>query len=149
MATNVQRLRAAFESGDLEQLVALLDDRVVWCGLPGWDYGHAAEPDVAADDDHVHDDRADDDEHDGDGHERVPLCTSREEVRAILEGFLAAGSTGQPVVVADVGDSLVVDPRAEPALPFPLHLAFTFRGDRIVLIQDYPDRAAALIDLNP
>jgi ketosteroid isomerase-like protein len=149
MATNAERQRTALESGDLEQLVALLDDRVVWRGLPGWDYGHRAEPDVAADDNQEHDDHAADHEHEGDDHERVPLCPSREEVRAVLEGFLAAGSGGQPVVVASAGDSLVVDPRAEPALPFQLHLAFTFRGGRIVLIQDYPNRAAAIVDLSP
>jgi hypothetical protein len=38
------------------------------------------------------------DGHEEDRHEHVPLCASREEVRAILEGFLAAGSTGRPVV---------------------------------------------------
>jgi ketosteroid isomerase-like protein len=44
---------------------------------------------------------------------------------------------------------VVVDPRVEPALAFPLHQGLTFRGGRIVLIQDYPDRATALADLIP
>jgi len=60
---------------------------------------------------------------------------------------MAAGGTGHPVVLAEAGDSMVVDPRPEPPLPFPLHQGFTFRGDLVVLIQDYPDRASALADL--
>lgn len=150
MATNAQRLGAAFESRDLEQLVALLDDRVVWRGLPDVDYGAAGEAGSAVENhDRGPDGRGpEDDGHDHD-HEHVPLCSSREEVRAILEGFLAAGNTGQPAIIADVGDSVVVDPRVEPALAFPLHQGFTFRGGRVVLIQDYSDRAAAVADLSP
>lgn len=63
------------------------------------------------------------------------------------KGFLASGMSGRPVVIAEEGDSVVVDPRFEPSLPLPLHQAFTFRGGRVVLIQDYPDRASALADL--
>ena len=133
MATNTERLRAAFESRDLEKMVALLDERVVWRGLPGWDYGLAGN----------------DHQEDGDDHEHLPLCSSREEVRAVLEEFLVVGSSGQPAIVGEAGDSLVVDPRAESTLAFPLHLALTFRGGRVVLIQDYPDRATALADLLP
>ena len=77
------------------------------------------------------------------------MCTGREEVRAVLVQFLASGRTGHPVVLSEAGDSTVVDPRPEPPLTFPLHQAFTFRGDRVVLIQDYPDRAAALADVAP
>ena len=75
------------------------------------------------------------------------MCTSREEVRGVFERFMADGGTGHPVVLAESGDSVVVDPRPEPLLPFPLHQVFTFRGARIVLIQDYPDRASALADV--
>ena len=145
MSTNAERLGAAFESNELEQLVALLDERVVWRGLPGFDYGRDTGSGIVAEDHHDEGGH----EHDGHDHVHVPLCTNREEVRVILEGFLAAGSTGQPVILAEAGDSLVIDPRTEPALPFPLHQGFTFRAGRIVLIQDYPDRATALADLNP
>jgi ketosteroid isomerase-like protein len=148
MSTNAERLRAAFESRDLEQLIALLDERVVWRGLPPWDYRRNGDLGIVADDLPEPDDHAGADEEGGHDHERVPLCTSREEVLALLEGFLAAGGTGQPAIVAEAGDSLVVDPHVEPALSFPLHHALTFRGGRIVLIQDYPDRATALADLS-
>ena len=143
MATNAEQLRGAFESRELDQLVDLLDERVVWRGLPGWDYGRDGHASLVG---HEYHDAGG---HEEDRHEHVPLCASREEVRAILEGFFAAGSTGRPVVLAEAGDSLVVDPRAEPPLPFPLHLALTFRAGRIVLMQDYPDRATALADMRP
>lgn len=143
MATNAEQLRGAFESRELDQLVDLLDERVVWRGLPGWDYGRDGHASLVG---HEHHDAGG---HEEDRHEHVPLCASREEVRGVLEGFLAADGTGRPVVLAEAGDSLVVDPRAEPPLPFPLHQGFTFRAGRIVLIQDYPDRATALADLRP
>ena len=128
MPTNRESLTAAFESRQLERLTALLDERVVWRGLPN-------------DDNHEHDEPEDDHDH------GPPMCTDRDQVREVFEGFLASGSTGHPVVLAEVGDTLVVDPRPEPQLPFPLHQAFTFRGGRVVLIQDYPDRATALADV--
>ena len=134
MATHRETLEAAFDSRDLEQLVRLLDERVVWRGLP--------------DDEHEHDDAgADGDAPGADHHEHPPMCTSREAVREALARFMAGGRTGYPVVLAEAGDSMVVDPRAEPPLPIPLHQGFTFRGGRVVLIQDYPDRASALADL--
>ncbi len=134
MATHRETLEAAFDSRDLEQLVRLLDERVVWRGLP--------------DDEHEHDDVGPDDhEPNAHHHEHPPMCTSREEVREAFARFMAGGRTGYPVVLAEAGDSVVVDPRAEPPLPIPLHQGFTFRGGRVVLIQDYPDRASALADL--
>ena len=56
------------------------------------------------------------------------------------------GTENAYVVLAEVGDTMVVDPRPEPQLPFPLHQTFTFRGHRVVLIQDFPDRITALAD---
>ena len=129
MPGNREVLTAAFDSRELERFIALLDERVVWRGLPD-------------DNPHEHDESEDDHDH------GPPMCTNRDQVREILEGFLASGSTGGPVVLAEVGDTMVVDPRPDPPLPFPLHQAFTFRGGRVVLIQDYPDRAAALADLD-
>ena len=134
-----EALSAAFESRDLDALVGLLDERVIWRGLP------------AHDDENAHDHLTDDIDPDGHAHEHphAPMCTGRQEVRDVLEGLLASGSSGRPVVIAEEGDSVVLDPRSEPPLPLPLHQAFTFRGGRVVLIQDYPDRASALADLIP
>ena len=132
MPTNAEALTAAFDSRDLERLVALLDERVFWRGL--------------VDEQHEHDEEhADDSEHEH-GH-GLPMCTDRDQVSAVLERFLASGATGHPVALAEIGDTVVVDPRPEPAQPFPHHLAFTFRLDRVVFIQDYPDRASALADV--
>lgn len=131
MATQREALEAAFGSRDLERLVRLLDERVVWRGLPDEEHEH-------------HDAAADGDAPDADHHEHPPMCTSRDEVREAFARFMAGGSTGYPVVLAEAGDSMVVDPRAEPPLPVPLHQGFTFRGGRVILIQDYPDRASAL-----
>lgn len=50
-------------------------------------------------------------------------------------------------MLVEAGNSVVVDPRPEPPLAFPLHQPLTFRGGRVVLIQDYPDRASALAAL--
>lgn len=137
MQADRDRLQAAFDSRDLNHLVALLDERVIWRGLPEVEYGSE------------HDDQRFPDElmQDDDDHEHLPMCTSRDEVRGVFERFMAAGGTGNPVVLAEAGDSLVVDPRPEPPLAFPLHQAFTFRGGRVVLIQDYADQASALADL--
>ena len=129
MRTNGEALAAAFHSRDLERLIGLLDERVIWRGLPSDDH---------QDEEH---DPADDHDH------GAPMCTDRDQVRGVFEGYLAGGATGHPVVLAEFGDTVVVDPRPEPELPFPLHQSFTFRGDRVVLIQDYPDRAKALADV--
>ncbi|MEO5703800.1 MAG: hypothetical protein ABIZ52_07075 [Candidatus Limnocylindrales bacterium] len=109
----------------------MLDERVIWRGLAddSHDHEHAEEHDHDQEDDHDH---------------GSPLCTDRDQVRGVFERFLAGGATGCPVVLAEVGDTVVVDPQPEPSPPCPLHQAFTFRGDRVVLIQDYPDRVSAL-----
>ena len=129
MPSNGEALAAAFDSRDLERLIGLLDERVIWRGLPSDDH-----------EDEEHDPREDHDH-------GPPMCTDRDQVREVFEGFLAGGATGHPVVLAEVGDTVVVDPRPDPPLLFPLHQSFTFRGDRVVLIQDYPDRAMALADV--
>jgi ketosteroid isomerase-like protein len=149
MATNADRLRAAFESRDLGQLLALLDDRVVWRGLPDVDYGAAGDAGTLGNDHHTPDGGGHEEDGHGHDHHSVPLCSSREEVRAVLEGLFTTGSTVHATIVAEAGDSLVVDPRVEPALPFSLHQGFTFRGGRVVLLQDYADRASAVADLSP
>lgn len=89
MPGNREALIAAFDSRELDPLIALLDERVVWRGLPDNDQHEHEEPE----EDHDH---------------GPPMCTDRDQVREVLEGFLASGST--PVVLAEVGDTLVVDP---------------------------------------
>ena len=131
MPTHAETLTAAFDSHDLGRLVDPLDERVIWRGIDGDD-----------DEEDPHHDAEEEGHHHG-----PPMCTDRDQVRDAFEGFLAGGATGHPVVLAEVGDTVVVDPRPEPALPFPLHQSFTFRGDRVVLIQDYPNRASALVDI--
>jgi ketosteroid isomerase-like protein len=108
-------LRTAFESRDLDQLLALMDENVLWRGLQ--------QPD-----------------------DETPICRSRAEVREVLERFLERGGTGYPGILGEVGDSVVVDPRPDPPaqLTPTLHQVYTFRGVRVVLMQDYPDRTSAL-----
>ena len=76
----------------------------------------------------------------------TPICRSRAEVREVFVNFLGRGGSGEPRIVAEVGDSVVVDPRPHPApaLSAALHQVFTFRGTSVVLMQDYPDRVSAL-----
>jgi ketosteroid isomerase-like protein len=126
MPDNAASLGAAFESRDLGRLMDLLHPNVTWRG-------------IADQEDHGH--------HDEDHDHGPPMCTDRDQVREAFEQYIVGGATGHPVVLADVGDTVVVDPRPDPALPFPLHQSFTFRGDRVVLIQDYPDRASAMADV--
>ncbi len=73
-----------------------------------------------------------------------PLCRNRAEVREVMANALARGIDGRPVIVAEVGDSVVVDFASTPPAPVELHQVFTFRGDRVVLMQDFPDRPSAL-----
>ena len=139
MPTNAAALAAAFDSRDLERLMGLMDVQVTWRGLPqGQD--HDSVPESERDHEHDH-------EHDDDHDHGLPICTDRSQVRGVYEAFLEAGGTGFPVVIAEVGDTVIVDSRTEPPQPFALHQAFTFKGGRVVLIQDYADRASALADI--
>jgi len=81
--------------------------------------------------------------------EPVPHCHDRDEVRGVMEHAMAEGTDGRPIIVAEAGDSVVVDPRVEPPPPVDLHQVITFRAGRIVLIQDYPDRASAMAAIRP
>ncbi len=75
-----------------------------------------------------------------------PVCRNRDEVRRVFEGWLARGYSGAPEIVAESGDRLVVDPHVQPPPPEApqIHHVFTVREDRIVKMQDYPDRPSAL-----
>jgi len=76
--------------------------------------------------------------------EDVPVCHNREEVREVMAKAIARGFDGRPLIVAEAGDSVVIDPRATPLRQVDLHQVITFRGGRIVLMQDFPDRASAV-----
>ena len=81
--------------------------------------------------------------------EPVPHCHDRDEVREVMAHAMAEGTDGRPIIIAETGDSVVVDPRVEPPLPVDLHQVITFRAGRIALIQDYPDRASAMAAIQP
>src|SRR6266542_3526064 len=76
--------------------------------------------------------------------EGMAICHNRDEVREVMANAMEHGRDGRPVILAEAGDSVVIDPRVEPPAPVDLHQAITFRGGRIVLIQDLPDRASAM-----
>lgn len=110
-----QALVDAFGRRDLEGFLELADPGVVWRGI-GW----PGDPDA--------------------------ICNNRTEVRATFEAYLASGSTGSPEIIAESEDAVVVDPHPQPPLEGMenLHHVYTFRGGRIVMMQDYPDRQTAL-----
>jgi ketosteroid isomerase-like protein len=118
MSENIDRLREAFATHELDRLISLMDVDVTWRGIqqPG---------------------------------EPVPLCQDRAEVREVMGRALAARRDGRPIIVAEAGDSVVVDPRAQPPPPVDLHQVITFRGGRIALIQDFPDLASATAAITP
>lgn len=131
MTQNADNLMAAFASQDPGRLAALLHPLVVWRGVDD----DSEEPLV-----HVHED--------GEDHDHGPaMCTDREEVLSVFADFRAAGGAADPALVAEAGDTVIADPRTSPSLGYPLHQAFTFRGDLVVLIQDYRDRDTAMADI--
>jgi hypothetical protein len=75
------------------------------------------------------------------------MCTDRDQVVSVIVDFRAAGGAADPVLLAEAGDTVIVDPRTSPSRNYPLHQSFMFRGDRLLLIQDYPDRASAMADI--
>jgi ketosteroid isomerase-like protein len=79
----------------------------------------------------------------------TPICHNRAEVRAVFESHLAAGRSGRPEIVAETGDSVVIDPHPEPPVEGmeDLHHVYTFRQGRIVTMQDYLGRDGRSIRL--
>jgi ketosteroid isomerase-like protein len=126
-------LRAALDSRALEVLVGLMDEGVVWRGVPG--------PPLAD----AHDE---DDEYE---HHRVPMCHDRDEVQRAMQAYLDGGGDADLVILGERGDSVLVEVRQRHEASLmrvpPLHQIFTFRGGRVVLIQDYSDRAEAITAL--
>ena len=54
------------------------------------------------------------------------------------------GLDGVPSIIGEAGDSVVVDPGVRPSRRRHLHQIFTFRGGRIVLMQDFANRKLAM-----
>ena len=110
----IDHLREAFERRHLEAFLELLDPDVCWVGIP--------EPGL-----------------------EVPECRNRDEVRDVLEGYLSEGKGAHPEVVAAAGDRVVVDVRPDPPVEgLELHHVYRLRDGRIVRMEDYPTREAAL-----
>ena len=74
----------------------------------------------------------------------VPHCDDRDEVRATMTNAMERGVDGAPVILAEAGDSVVIDPGVKPSRRRQLHQVVTFRAGRIVLMQDYPNRKSAM-----
>jgi ketosteroid isomerase-like protein len=74
------------------------------------------------------------------------LCRSRDEVLRDFRRAIDRGHGGQPEIVAEADDRLVVDPHVEPPLPEApeLHHVFVVSGEHIVEMRDYRDRRSAL-----
>ena len=108
------RLLAAFAADDFEEMISVLDPDVVWRGF----------------------------EEDG---EEVATCRNRDEVRSVFEWHIAQGHHASPHIVAEDVDTLVVEMRLDAPPPgLELHQVLTVSGDRVVRIQDFPDRRSAL-----
>jgi hypothetical protein len=131
VTSNAQTLQAAFSSGQLARLVSIMDPWIVWRGVPG-----PGDPDANE-------------------LEHIPICRSREEVRGTMQDFIDQGGDAEPIILAEQGDSVLVELRARTGLTDhdlgapPQFQVFTFRGATIALIQDYPDRETALAALLP
>ena len=84
------------------------------------------------------------------GHEQLAnagqQCRSREQVAAVFDFQIAAGRTGEPEIVGDSGDAVVVDPHPQPPVPGfeTIHHVYVLKDGLVVRMQDYPDRASAL-----
>jgi hypothetical protein len=77
----------------------------------------------------------------------TPACRGRDEVRRVFEWHIAQGHRAKPQVVAEGPEKIVVDMHlVEPPPALDLHQVLTIRDDRVVHIQDCPDRATALAE---
>lgn len=112
--TVADRLSEAFGRDDFEGMIAVLDPQVVWSGRAG-------------------------------PGEETPTCSSRDEVRAWFEWHLKQGRRALPRIVAESQEKIVVEMNLQDAPPGDeLHQVLTVQDDRIVRIQDCPDRASAM-----
>jgi len=76
--------------------------------------------------------------------EAIPECHTSEQVREVLDAWLADGGGATPDIVGVSGNRLVVDIRPDPPVEgLELHHVYVVEGGRIVRVEDYPDRASA------
>jgi len=74
------------------------------------------------------------------------LCRNRAEVLEMLKHAQANGVQPRPEIVRDEGDRFVVDPH----LPIDgRHQVFVLREGVVSEVRAYPDRAAALVAMEP
>jgi ketosteroid isomerase-like protein len=109
------RLRAAFKCDDFDEMIAVLDPEVVWLGIQ--------QP----------------------GMDEPPMCRDLKEVRSVFQWHREQGHRALPAIVADDDDHIVVEMNLQQESDIPeLHQVLTVREDRVVGIQDFPDRRSAL-----
>lgn len=75
-----------------------------------------------------------------------PAFRGREAIEGALREQLDAGMRIDPEFVLDNGETIVVDMHADPPPRHApeLHHVFRIRDDRIVQVEDHPDRESAL-----
>jgi catechol 2,3-dioxygenase-like lactoylglutathione lyase family enzyme/ketosteroid isomerase-like protein len=76
--------------------------------------------------------------------EETPMCKSRDEVRAWFEWHIKQGHRALPRIVAETPERIVVEMNLQDAPGEDLHQVLSVRNDRVVRIQDFPDRASAM-----
>jgi catechol 2,3-dioxygenase-like lactoylglutathione lyase family enzyme/ketosteroid isomerase-like protein len=76
--------------------------------------------------------------------EEAPSCTSRDEVRAWFEWHIQQGHRALPRIVGETPERIVVELNLQDAPGEHLHQVLTVREDRVVRIQDFPDRESAM-----
>ena len=76
--------------------------------------------------------------------EEAPSCMSRDEVRAWFEWHIQQGHRALPRIVGETPERIVVELNLQDAPGEDLHQVLTVRGDRVVRIQDFPDRESAM-----
>lgn len=75
-----------------------------------------------------------------------PAFKGREAIEGAIRKQIARGMQIDPEFVLDNGDAIVVDMQADPAPAHApqLHHIFRIRDDKIVRVEDHPDRESAL-----
>jgi ketosteroid isomerase-like protein len=78
--------------------------------------------------------------------ETEPAFRGRDAIERALREQLTSGMEIDPEFVLDNGEAIVVDMHADPPPRHApqLHHVFRIRDDRIVRIEDYPNRESAL-----
>ena len=109
------RLRDAFVRDDFEEMIAVLDPGVTWRGI------------------------------EIPGEEEPPMCHNRDEVRNVFQWHIDQGNRALPTIVAEDSAHIVVEMNLQQPSETPdLHQLLTVKADRVVRIQDFPDRETAL-----